>query len=381
MFVLLTESREYCSSTGLFDQSFTETICDYYDFEASKEGRWYRLEDGMSLLTDTMRERLQEAGLKVTLNKPVVAMRDEGKTIAVTTTGPQGAGSSQCHYHMVFNTTPMACLQRMDLEGLKLPSPILTGIRSLSYDRATKVAIKFKTPWWRRLGLPAGGVSSSDLPISNVVYPSWDDGPDQHSVLMVSYSWAQDATRMGALVPAYGTSDPIRGPAARKPSIDEPLVALCLENLVKLWSGHEGADRPPTVEYLRSQYVTHHAFAWSHDQYTGGAFALFGPGQFKHVYPAFQELHCQNKLAICGEAVSAHHAWISGAIDSAYSAGLKWLVAKGRVHEQAKLKASEFGGGKGKHPEEVEEKLLYWTVKLGGGIEGRWGSAADSGDE
>lgn len=334
----------------------------------------------MSVLTDTLREKLEEAGVKVTLNNPVVAMRDEGETIAVTTTGPEGAGPSLCKYHMVFNTTPMACLQRMDLEGLKLSRPILTGIRSLSYDRATKVAIKFKSPWWRRLGLPVGGVSSSDLPISNVVYPSWDDGPDNPSVLMVSYSWAQDATRMGALVPAYD-SDPGHVSAAREPSIDEPLVALCLENLVKLWSGYEGSECPPTIEYLRSQYVTHHAFAWSHDQYSGGAFALFGPGQFRNVYPAFQELQCQNKLAICGEAVSAHHAWISGALDSAYSAGLKWLVAKGRVHEQANLKASEFGGGRGKHPEEVEEKLLYWTVKLGGGIEGKWGSAANSGNE
>ncbi|KAK3942457.1 hypothetical protein QBC46DRAFT_283661 [Diplogelasinospora grovesii] len=354
------------TSTGLFDQAFTETICDYCDFAAATGVAWYRMDGGMSKVTDNMRGKLASTSwpnpgspaINVTLNRPVAAMTDQGTTIGITSTDSQGKNPTTEKYTMVFNTTAMAPLQRMDIEGLQLPDEILTGIRALSYDRATKVAIKFATPWWDGLYPPVGGVSSSDLPISNVVYPSWDDGPDKPAVLMVSYSWAQDATRMGAMVPD-NYSDP-----SSPPTRDDPIVALCLQNLVKLFAGSTPAI---TLEYLYDCYRGHHAFAWSQDPYTGGAFALFGPGQFKGVYPHFQELYCNNKFAMCGEALSAHHAWISGAVDSAYAMVLKFFLAHDMPRQAAELKAGPFGGGQGVHPDEVDEALLQWTVKLSEG--------------
>ncbi|KAK3370575.1 hypothetical protein B0H63DRAFT_528291 [Podospora didyma] len=347
------------TSTGLFDQAFTETICDYCDFAAAKTSNWWRLEGGMSVVTDRMQQLLASETWPrpssqphtIKLNTPVIAMADTGKAINVTTTDPSGNNPTTTAYDFVFNTTAMAPLQRMDISGLHLPDSVLTGIRALSYDRATKVAIKFASPWWKILG----GVSSTDLPISNVVYPSWDDGPDKPSVLMVSYSWAQDATRMGALTPAYNSQT--------QPTIHDPVVAVCLESLVKLFAD---SPDPPTLAFLRDQYITHHAFAWSHDQFTGGAFALFGPGQFKHMYPQFQEIFCGGKFAMSGEALSAHHAWISGALDSAYLTVLTWLVSAGLVREAAELKASALGAAKGQHPAEVDEALVHWAARLSG---------------
>ncbi|KAJ3528979.1 hypothetical protein NM208_g9962 [Fusarium decemcellulare] len=357
------------TSTGLFDMAFIESLCDYSDFQAAKNKDWYRMEGGMSVLTDEMNKRLEDPNwpcpkspvFKVKTGTPVVAMSDDQKAnkIKVTTTDKQGFNPETEEYDMVFNTTAMAPLQRMDIQGLNLDKKILTGIRGLSYDRSCKVAIKFKTRWWGRMyPLPGvgrksyGGVSSTDLPISNVVYPSWDD-KKAPAVLMVSYSWAQDATRMGALIPEYSEKNP--------PHVDEPLVTLCLQNLAKLWSG---APDPPTFEFLKEQYITHHAFAWSHDPYTGGAFALFGPGQYKNVYPAFQKLFCNGKFAMCGEALSAHHAWISGALDSAYAAVMRWMCFHGMTRRTTCLKYSWFGGGKGEHPADFDEKLLLWSAEL-----------------
>ncbi|KAL6400898.1 L-amino acid oxidase [Ilyonectria robusta] len=356
------------TSTGLFDQAFTETICDYSDFQAAKAKPWYRLEGGMSVITDTMRDRLASTthprpgapSIKPILNSPVISMAindDAENTIKVTRRDGETGKHIAKDYDMVFNTTAMAPLQRMDLQGLNLPKEILTGIRALSYDRATKVAIKFKTRWWKGFYQKPGqfgGVSSSDLPISNVVYPSWDDGDDTAAVLMVSYSWAQDATRMGALVPEYKEGE-------REPKKDDEIVRVCLENLVKLWSNEEN---PPSLEFLNEQYITHHAWAWSHDPYTGGAYALFGPGQFSNLYPPFQKLLCGRRLSICGEAVSAHHAWISGALDSAYVSLWQWLADRFHVEWIQRLKASSFGPGKGKDAEELDVTLDLWTVEL-----------------
>lgn len=352
----------------MFDQSFTETVIDYADFQTTGSGRWWRIDGGIQNITDAMQSYLAStswpgpgsAAVKVTTQSPVVALSNNHATNKVSVTV---AGQQPVEYDMVFNSTAMAPLQQMDLQGLGLPDHILTGIRSLSYDHATKVVIRFSKPWWNPVPHTVyGGVSQTDLPISNVVYPSWDDGPDNPAVLMVSYSWAQDATRMASLVPDY-TLVP--------PSKDDTIVTLCLQNLVKLWSGQ---PNPPTFEDLYGMYMTHHAWAWEHDPWTGGAFALFGPGQFKNVYPRFQELLCGDKFAMCGEALSAHHAWISGALDSAYVKMYLFLISRGRTGDLEKLKASIFGGGKGKHAEEMDEELVKWTVRLGdgGGPDG-WG--------
>lgn len=355
----------------MFDQSFTETVIDYADFQAADSNKWYRIDGGMQKLTDALQSRLSSTdwprqgsvSISVTIKSPVVALSDneDAKTISVTV-----AGQKPVEYDMVFNTTAMAPLQKMDLEGLHLPNQILTGIRSLSYDRATKVAIRFSRPWWNSDPKKIyGGVSASDLPISNVVYPSWNDGPDKPAVLMVSYSWAQDATRMASYVPNYSRITP------RK---EDPIVTLCLQNLAKLWSNS------PSFDELEKMYMSHHAYAWEHDPWTGGAFALFGPGQFKNVYPEFQGLFCKDKLALCGEALSAHHAWISGALDSAYVKVNAFLQARGRLQDMAALKESSFGGGRGKHAEEMDEELLGWTVLLGdgGGPKG-WGKGLKPG--
>ncbi|KAL9572060.1 hypothetical protein ACKAV7_003777 [Fusarium commune] len=115
------ESAE--TSTGLFDQAFIKSLCDYGDFQAATGKGWYCM-DGSPL-------------------------------------------------------------QRMDIQGLVpgfgLPptqKKILTGIRSLSYDRAYKIAIIFKSYWWKGMYqnskdyITIGGVSSTDLSVSNIIYPS-----------------------------------------------------------------------------------------------------------------------------------------------------------------------------------------------------------------
>ena len=362
------------TSTGLFDQAFSETIIDYCDFAATKTTPpkpWIRLEGGMAVLTDHMRDsvigqgapKITGPGANLQLNTAVTSMQDNGETISVTTLGTTTSQSSSKNYATVFNSTALACLERMDLSGLKLDDDTLTMIRCLSYDRASKVAIKFSKNWWTPLlktksggSYVYGGVSSSDLPISNVVYPSWNDGDEQDTVLMISYAWAQDATRMGALIPDYSDQNP--------PQKTDQVVTLCLQNLAKLWENTSGA---PSFDQLLGMYVSHHAFAWSHDPYTGGAFALFGPSQFRNCYPKFAQTYCNGKFNICGEATSAHHAWISGALDSAYVTVMTWLSYLHLDQQKSVLKASPLGNGQDLHPWEMDEHLVQAAADLSAG--------------
>ena len=361
----------FSSSTGLFNQGFVETLCNYYDFNAAGNAPWYRLDGGMSILTDTMKEMVAsvnypEPGSKavqVSTGQKVIAMQDQSVLGNISVTSDNGSAQRTAQYKAVFNTTAMGCLQQMDLSKLGLDQDILQGIRTLNYDRASKVAIKFSRNWWRDLvALPTtprnkrfGGMSASDLIISNVVYPSWDDGLDAHTVLIVSYTWAQDAARISSLIPPYKPDGQVT------PLKSDPLVNIVLQKLSNLFIA---TPQAPTYAQLKDMYLEHHAFAWSHDSNTAGAFAVFGPGQFRNVYPLFQTGQCKNKFWICGEAVSAHHAWISGSLDSAYTALSSWLLSIGAREALDKLKASPFGDGKGQHVKELDETLTWWKVML-----------------
>jgi hypothetical protein len=367
------------SSTGLFDQALTETLFDYIDFVLASKNKWYRVEGGMSVVTDKMEECINStewpekgaASIDVAKSTPVVAMSlaPDQSTIQVTTSI---ANQSTRSYDMVFNTTALGPLQKMDLSGLNLDHDVLDGIRALSYDRATKVAIKFNKRWWSGIypdvgsSQRGGGISSSDLPLGFTVYPSWDDGPGTN-VLIVSYTWAQDAARMSAMVPDF------TNPPTSTPKFTDPIADVCLKGLVKLFQGREDA---PSLGDLQSFYITHHAWAWSHDPYTCGAFALFGPGQFENVWPLFKVPLANSRLAICGEAMSVHHAWISGALDSAFFSVTTFLAARATQYSDMadkakKLLGSDFNPDKklrgdrqrSEHPER-DERLAYWCAKV-----------------
>ena len=196
------------------------------------------------VLTDALYNYATRKGVNVVRQCPVTAMKDNGKIITVTyASSPTPAPPTE--YAAVFSTITLGCLQRIDILGLGLSPDNLCGIRALSYDRAIKVGIKFKSPWWRDL-LRYGGVSNTDLPISNVIYASWDGESTSAYTSIVSYSWAQEATRMAALVQANDQKSTDR---------TDPIIQLCLRDLVTLWSTNQ---YPQTIEQLQHLYIAHH---------------------------------------------------------------------------------------------------------------------------
>ncbi|KAK4640491.1 LOW QUALITY PROTEIN: hypothetical protein QC761_0092530 [Podospora bellae-mahoneyi] len=348
-----------------FNQALTETLSDYADFVQADQKGWFHVEGGMSVVTNTMAARLKstiwpQAGaisIDVSLSTPAVAMSliSDGRTIQVTTGGEKSSTNS---YDMVFNTTALGPLQQVDLSGLNLDRDILDGIHA---------SITTGLPKWPSTSTSAGGrvstpmptpctaVAVSDLPLGFTVYPSWDNS-DGTNVLIASCTWAQDASRMATLVPDY------TDPSTPTPSYTGPITAVCLEGLVKLLAGPQEAS---TLKGLHGYYITHHAWAWSHDPCTCGAFALFGPGRFQNIYPKFQELL----------AISAHHAWISGALDSVLFSVTKFLAARSTESPDVATKALKLlvsdsnpdkkhfeKNERGEHPE-GDERLAYWCAE------------------
>ncbi|KAI0894616.1 FAD/NAD(P)-binding domain-containing protein [Annulohypoxylon nitens] len=299
------------TSTNLFDQAFSESVMDSFDFDyPESDVKWYCINGGTTLLIDAMKERLET---KIETEKRVESISMDWESSKEGNMSVKCAGETdpRSGYSTVFATPALGCLARMDLRTLNLHPSHKDAIRSLHYDDSVKVALQFKYPWWIvDCGITSGGVASTDLPLRTCVYPSYniDDDKDKPAVLLASYTWSQDANRMGSLVDQH------------QPPNEDELVELILQNLARLHG------RFMKYEQIKELFTgVYHAYSWSHDPTTAGAFALFGPGQFSNLYPYLIRPAADSKFHIVGEAASAHHAWIVGSLESAYTAVYQFL--------------------------------------------------------
>jgi len=78
------------------------------------------------------------------------------------------------------------------------------------------------------------------------VYPSYNvhDDPNKSAILLCTYTWSQDATRIGSLV----NLDSPRG--------EDELKGLLLYNLARLHSTDETFE--DTYTMIKQTYITHH---------------------------------------------------------------------------------------------------------------------------
>jgi monoamine oxidase len=168
------------------------------------------------------------------------------------------------------------------------------AIRQLHYDASAKVFLQFRRRFWEDDDDIFGGGTVTDLAVRNVYYP--DHGRDTgRGVVLASYTWGEDAQRWGSLSP-------------------EDRLVQAIEDVSRI--------HPQAVE----EYEVGASKMWHDDEFAGGAFALFDPGQQTLLYEAI----CQpeGRVHFAGEHASLAHAWIQGAIESG-------LRAAAEVHDRS----------------------------------------------
>ncbi|OAX37381.1 FAD/NAD(P)-binding domain-containing protein [Rhizopogon vinicolor AM-OR11-026] len=286
--------------SNLFDQAFSEFIILGLDFFDAEDTEWKCIDGGSAVVVSAMLDKIAPF-TRIALN------RAQSK-VEVKLVGPSGQPSMR-QYDTVFNTTPLSCSRNMDLVDADLHPAQRDALRCLRYETCCKVAIKFRTPWWIvQCGITEGGVALSDLP-----HHTMHDDPNKPAVLIASYAMGQDAQRIACLI------------SQDSPIGESQLKELMLRDLARLH-----ATSGITYDFLAAQYITHHAFNWSHNPLTSGSFALFGPGQFSHLYPYLVRPAADGRLHFAGEASSVHHAWVVGALESAQRAVILSLLRFGR---------------------------------------------------
>jgi len=344
------ETRD--TGTGMFDQSLTENVMDYLEFGDpnanstftsspslnSANVAWVCLEGGAQVLTDAMMTKLDAPiQLKQRVTRISFPLVDASDVLLLPLQVDIDGGPPR-NYRHVISTMPLSCLQTVDLKDAGLDYRQKVAIRSCYYEPSVKVGLKFNTRWWQQpAGTIVGGQSKTDLPLRTIVYPSYGDA---HSpgVMIASYAWGQDASRLGALIGKE----------------EDQLLTIILEGIARL---HQ-----VPIKTLRDELLAYYPHDWYHDEFTRGAFAHYGPSQFTELFPGLTRPAAAGKLHFAGEATSVHHAWVAGALASSWRAVAEILTSDGMSTEEAKKKLEDNGWPK---PEEVDMELLVKQVAIG----------------
>ncbi|KAK6525853.1 hypothetical protein TWF281_010897 [Arthrobotrys megalospora] len=291
------ETVEY--GDGWYNQGLTDRIIEAIIFDPGP--KWWCIEGGSQELAQRMYKKLKRQN-SVYFGKRVVGMEyiNDKEQINVRVSGE----SVPRQYDAVFNSAPLGAMQRMDLKGLNLSWQVKSAIRSLGYGASCKVGVRFKDLWWKKhFGIDTGGAARTDLPIRQCIYPSYNasDDKDKPGVLLVSYCWGQEADRIGALI------------NRQSPQGEDELKEVLIHDLARLHAESD-TEYERVHKIIADSYLDHFAHDWRADPHTTGAFAYFGPGQFKYMYPGITAN--DGKHIIVGEAASARHGWVVGALDS-----------------------------------------------------------------
>ncbi|KAI0312844.1 hypothetical protein OF83DRAFT_1044780, partial [Amylostereum chailletii] len=249
------------TATGLYDQALSETVMDSLDFDYEPGVEWYCIQGGTGTLADAMVAKLPPGTILNDRRVTSLALAEDGSGVSVSC-----SSAPPKTYRHVVSTIPFSCLRTVNTSQCNFSWTLKTAIRTLHYDASTKVAIRFTTRWWEHLSVKGGadqfgGVSTTDRPTRVVVYPSYGIG-GKDATMIVSYTWSQDALRLGALSGG---------------SAVDTLKRVILKDLADM---HGITDD----NYLLSLVSAFDLWSWYNQENAAGAFPLFGPGQFSNLY-------------------------------------------------------------------------------------------------
>ncbi|GJC89387.1 putative bifunctional amine oxidase DDB_G0291301 [Colletotrichum liriopes] len=301
-------------ATGHYDMmSMSQAVLEQWIFDGYNISNWSLINGGMDMLTKGMN--------LIVKNKPVLHNRvTDIKKSPDSTLKIIVNGTKEYSYAHVISTVPLGALQAINMTELDLSYFENNAIRTLNYDPSTKIGFKFTTRWWENLatGPFKGGQSYTDLPIRRCVYPSYGvDVPNAPGTMIASYTWGQDASRLGSYLNPHNPT----AQAPYQPESADVMVDLALKSLAEL----NGVSH----EYLLSQFEGYHVYDWYGSAYSNGAFAIFGPGQFSSTLPWLMRPAADGHMHFGGEALSSGHAWIIGAVNSAWRTVLEILDTEG----------------------------------------------------
>jgi monoamine oxidase len=266
MFGLLADQEALMNASFL--ELFREEAGGYYTDMVAIDGGLDRLPRAF---LPALRGRVHFGAKMTALSQDETSVTVHFQTLA-------GRRSVTGDYALV--TIPFPLLRHVEARGFSRAKE--RAIRQLHYDASAKIFFQCRRRFWEEDDGIFGGGTVTDLPIRVVYYP--DHGRETgRGVLLASYTWSEDAQRWGSLSPA-------------------DRLVQALDDLAEI--------HPQVVD----EFEVGASKMWHDDEFAGGAFALFDPGQQTLLYRDI--IAPEGRVRFAGEHASLYHAWIQGAIES-----------------------------------------------------------------
>jgi monoamine oxidase len=228
----------------------------------------------------------RELGGTIQYNAKVMRIQQEAAGIAVTYTDADAPGAiRQDKADWCICTIPLSILSQIEID---VGAPMRAAIEAVPYIAAVKVGLQFKRRFWEEDEAIYGGISYTDLPITQIAYPNSGFNSPGRGVLLGAYPFGlPSAYEFTALTP------PER-------------VARAVEF---------GAQLHPQY---RNEFENGVAVAWNRMPFTLGCAGYWTDAARAQHYENLCRI--DSRIALAGEHASYIPAWQEGAILSALDA-------------------------------------------------------------
>jgi monoamine oxidase len=189
-------------------------------------------------------------------------------------------------------TIPLPILAQIPMN---VGSTLAAAISAVPYASAIKVGLQFKRRFWEEDDHIYGGITYTDLPITNIGYPNTGFHSSGKGVLLGAYIWGIDAMKFTAMTPAERVRKVVEYGSQIHPQYPEEF-----DNGV--------------------------AVAWHRSPFTMGCFGMWSTESRAQHYDNLCQI--DGRIALAGEHASFIGGWQEGAVTSS-------LDAIGRLHQRA----------------------------------------------
>ena len=230
-------------------------------------------------------------GHLVRLNSKVTAIRQDENGVTVNYEDTRSGEAMTARADYCVCTLPLSILAQIPLNV----SPQMTAaIKAVPYRPSVKVGIEFRRRFWEQDEEIYGGITSTNLPISQISYPSHGYGTRGPAVLLAAYSGGAYSYELTALPPAQRIQKALDWGAQIHPQYRE--------------------------EFMNGVSVGWHRVPWSL-----GCFGIWSEESRATHYRNLCEF--DGRVVLAGEHASYIGGWQEGAVTSA-------LDAIGRLHQR-----------------------------------------------
>jgi len=235
----------------------------------------------------------RELGTLIRYNSKVKQIHQDERSVTVSyedTASPGTALTARADWCVC--TIPLPILAEIPMN---VGSPMSTAIAAVPYASAIKVGLQFKRRFWEEDEHIYGGITYTDLPITNIGYPNTGFFSSGKGVLLGAYIWGLHAMEFTAMSPA--------------------------ERVQKVVEFGSRIHPQYPVEFDNGIAV-----AWHRSPFTMGCYGMWSTDARAKHYDDLCAI--DGRIVLAGEHASFIGGWQEGAVTSS-------LDAIGRLHQRA----------------------------------------------